>query len=90
MKFFELLIELIRVISFDILAGFLIWTLYRYIDYKYFSELEIVTLRKENIYLKRQNRDLNGTSTFFDEEDKLWFRVYQVYLVLARTYMQHI
>lgn len=71
MKFFELLIELIRVISLDVLAGFLIWTLYKYIDYKYFSELEIVTLKKENIYLKRQNRELNGTSTFYNQEDKI-------------------
>ena len=71
MNFLEFLIKLLGLASFDILVGFLIWVLYKYVDYKYFSTLEITTLRQENDYLKRENRKINGTSTFFDEGDEL-------------------
>ena len=72
MTFLEFLIELMRLISFDVLIGFLIYILYKYIDYKYFSSLEIVTLKEENKYLKNENKKLNGTSTnFWDKGDDL-------------------
>lgn len=72
MSFGEFLIKFLWLISFDILTGFLIWLLYKYIDYKYFSELEIVTLKEENNYLKKENKKINGTSTkFWDKGDKI-------------------
>ena len=67
----EFIIEFLKLCSFDVLFGFLIWTLYKYIDFKYFSSLEITTLKEENKYLKQENLKLNGTSTFFTEDDKI-------------------
>ena len=72
MNFLEFLIKLLGLISFDILFGFIIWILYKYIDYKYFSSLEITILKEENEYLKNENKKINGTSTkFWDKEDKI-------------------
>lgn len=72
MSFLEFLIKFLSLVSFDILIGFLIWILYKYIDLKYFSSLEIVTLKEENKYLKQENKKINGTSTdFWKEDDKL-------------------
>ena len=70
MIFFELLIRFLWLVSFDVLVGFVIWTFYKYVDLKYFSTLEITILKEENKYLKEQNKNFNGTSTFFDKEDK--------------------
>lgn len=72
MNFLEFLIKLLWLVSFDVLIGFLIWTLYKYIDYKYFSQLEISTLKEENNYLKQENRKIQGISTnFWQKEDKI-------------------
>ena len=72
MNFLEFLIKLLGLISFDILSGFIIWIIYKYIDYKYFSSLEITILKEENEYLKKENQKINGTSTkFWDKEDKV-------------------
>ena len=71
MEWKEFFLELLRLISFDILFGFIVWNLYKYIDLKYFSSFEITTLKQETEYLKQENQKLNGTSTFFNEEDKL-------------------
>ena len=71
MDFLEFLINLLRLISFDVLVGFLIWLLYKYIDLKYLSNFEISILKEENTYLKNENKKVNGTSTFYNKEDKL-------------------
>lgn len=72
MNFLGFILGLLILLSFDILLGFLIWTLYKYIDYKYFSTLEITTLREENKYLKQENKKINGTSTdFWSKGDNL-------------------
>lgn len=71
MNFLEFLINLLRLISFDVLVGFSIWLLYKYIDLKYFSNFEINILKEENTYLKNENKKVNGTSTFYNKEDKL-------------------
>lgn len=71
MNILEFFVQILKIISFDCLFGFIIWTLYKYIDFKYFSSLEIETLKEENKYLKQENKKINGTSTFFDEEDKI-------------------
>ena len=72
MNFLEFLIELLRLVSFDVLFAFLIWILYKYVDYKYFSQLEIITLKEENNYLRQENKKINGTSAnFWDKGEKL-------------------
>ena len=43
----------------------LVFMLYRYIDMKYFSELEINRLKEENKYLKEENKKINGSSANF-------------------------
>lgn len=86
MSFLEFLIRLFTLISFDVLVGFLIWLLYKYVDCKYFSELEIITLKEENNYLKEENKKLNGTSTKF-WEDKIWSLVYPDFLDQAKMFM---
>ena len=65
MNFLEFLVQLLTIISVDILVGFCIWILYKYIDLKYFSSLDITLLREENEYLKKENKKLSGTSTNF-------------------------
>ena len=69
MNFLEFLVRLLTIISLDILLGFLIWILYKYIDLKYFSTLDITLLKEENEYLKKENKKINGTSTNFWKED---------------------
>lgn len=71
MTILEFLINLLWLISIDSLLGFVLFIAYKYFDYKYFSELEIITLKEENNYLKQENRKKNGTSTFFDKGDKI-------------------
>lgn len=65
----EFIIELLRLVSFDGIIGFLVYLLWKYIDMRYFSKFEISTLREENKYLKQENQKVNGTSTFWSEED---------------------
>lgn len=72
MTFSEFLINFLWLISVDILVGFTLWIFYKYIDLKYFSKLEIVTLKQENQYLKEENKKINGTSTdFWNKGDKI-------------------
>ena len=58
-------------ISCDIFISFLIWLLYKYIDLKYFSALEITTLKEENEYLKQENKKVRGTSTDFWDDRRI-------------------
>lgn len=61
----EFIINLLWIISIDLILIFILFTIYRYIDYKYFSKLEIEQLKAENKYLKEENKKINGTSTNF-------------------------
>lgn len=61
----EFIINLLWIISIDLILCFILFTIYRYIDYKYFSKLEIEQLKAENKYLKEENKKINGTSTNF-------------------------
>ena len=61
----EFFISLLWLISIDIIIGFLIFMLYKYVDLKYFSNLEIEQLKTENEYLKEENQKIEGTSTNF-------------------------
>ena len=70
MNWKEFFIELLRLISFDCGVGFILYIAWRYIDMKYFSTFTVETLKRENEWLKEENRKINGTSTnFWDEED---------------------
>lgn len=52
----EFIINLLWIISIDLILIFILFTIYRYIDYKYFSKLEIEQLKAENKYLKEENK----------------------------------
>lgn len=71
MSFSEFIINFLWLVSLDVLFGFLLWMFYKYMDLKYFSSFEISVLKEENNYLKNENKKINGTSTFFDEGDKI-------------------
>ncbi len=71
MNFKEFIIELLKIGSFDVIMGFVLYVGYTYFDKKYNSSLEITLLKEENNYLKEENKKVNGTSTnFWNEEDK--------------------
>ena len=65
MSFLSFLFGLLCLVSIDIILGFLIYTLWKYFDMKYFSQLEINLLKEENKYLKEENKKVNGTSNDF-------------------------
>lgn len=65
MAFLSFIFGLLCLISIDSILGFLIYTLWKYFDMKYFSELEISILKQENEYLKEENKKVNGTSSDF-------------------------
>ena len=59
------LFGLLCLISIDVVIGFILFIIYKYLDLKYFSNLEIEQLKTENKYLKEENKKINGTSTNF-------------------------
>lgn len=67
MDFLSFIFGLLCLISIDIIVGFIVYTLWKYFDLKYFSILEINQLKHENEYLKQENKKVNGTSTEFWE-----------------------
>ena len=69
MNWREFLIELLKIISLDVGGYFIIYVGYKYIDYKYFSKLDIIGLKEENKFLKEENKKIGGTSEFWKEED---------------------
>lgn len=69
MDFLSFVFGLLCLISIDVILGFIIYTLWKYFDMKYFSELEINILKNENEYLKQENAKVNGTSSDFWRKD---------------------
>ena len=69
MSWKEFIIELLRLVSFDFGFGFILYLVWKYIDLKYFSTFDVETLKRENEFLKQENQKINGTSTFWNEED---------------------
>ena len=65
MDFLSFIFGLLCLISIDTILGFIVYTLWKYFDMKYFSNLEINILKEENKYLKEQNKKINGTSSDF-------------------------
>lgn len=64
----EFIINILWLVSIDLLLAFTLFIIYKYIDYKYFSELEIEQLRIENKYLKEENKKINGSTNFWSDE----------------------
>lgn len=52
-------------VSIDVILGFLLYLIWKYLDLKYFSTSEITLLKEENKYLKEENKKINGASTNF-------------------------
>lgn len=67
MDFLSFIFGLLCLISIDIIFGFIVYTLWKYFDLKYFSKLEINQLKQENEYLKQENKKVNCASTEFWE-----------------------
>ena len=59
---------MLRLISIDVIVGFIVYVFYTYFDKKYMSQLEINILQEENKYLKKENKKVNGTSADFWKE----------------------
>lgn len=70
MNSYSFFINLLWIISVDIILAFILFMVYRYVDSKYFSNLEIEQLKEENKYLREENKKINGTSTNFWSDDK--------------------
>ena len=70
MNFLSFIFGLLCLVSIDIILGFIVYTLWKYFDLKYFSDLEISLLKQENEYLKEENKKINGTSNDFWSDKK--------------------
>ncbi len=70
MNGYSFFINLLWIISVDTILAFILFMVYRYVDSKYFSNLEIEQLKQENKYLREENKKINGTSTNFWSDDK--------------------
>lgn len=68
MNFLEFIIELLKIGSFDVIMGFILYVGYKYFDRKYNSNLKITVLEEENKYLKKENQKVNGSTSFWDSE----------------------
>lgn len=71
MSWKEFFIELLRLASFDVIVGFVLYIGFQYFNRKYNSKLDISVLEEENKFLKEENKKINGASTdFWDVSDK--------------------
>ena len=69
MDFLSFIFGLLSLVSIDTIIGFVVYTLWKYFDMKYFSEFEISKLKIENEYLKQENAKVNGASNDFWRKD---------------------
>lgn len=65
MNFLEFTYSILKIISIDILVGFSLYLIWKYLDLKYFSTCEVSQLKEEINYLKEENKKIKGTSTNF-------------------------
>lgn len=65
MSFLNFIFGILCLISIDSILGFSLYLLYKFLDLKYFSNMEITILKQENEYLKNENKKINGTSADF-------------------------
>lgn len=63
MNFLSFVFGILCLISIDTIAGFLIYIIWKYIDSKYFSKLELTLLQNENEYLKQENKKIQSIYT---------------------------
>lgn len=67
MNGYSFLINLLWIVSVDTILAFILFMVYRYVDSKYFSNLEIEQLKEENKYLKEENKKINGSTSFWSD-----------------------
>ena len=65
MSWKEFIIDLLRLTSFDVIFGFILYIGFQYFNRKYNSKLDISVLEEENKFLKEENKKINGASTDF-------------------------
>ena len=63
MNWLGFIFGILCLVSLDIILGFVVYTIWKYFDLKYFSEFEITKLKNENEYLKEQNQKINGSDS---------------------------
>ena len=63
------IVSIVAIFSHTCLVGFALYLAWRYLDLKYFSTSEIELLKKENKYLKEENKKVNGISADFYGKD---------------------
>lgn len=68
MNFLQFIFSLLCLISVDVFLGLFTFIFYQYFNDKYNSKLDVVALREENNYLKNENKKVNGSVTFWDDE----------------------
>lgn len=70
MSWKEFILKFLILFSIDGFGISLLYIAWKYIDLKYFSTFDVETLKRENEYLRQENRKINGTSTeFWSKED---------------------
>ena len=63
------IIKFLWLLSTDVGVGFVAYIMWKYLDLKYFSKLEIIGLKEENKFLKEENRKVGGSNNFWKDED---------------------
>ena len=66
-----LTLGLLTILSLDILVGFALFLLWKYLDLKYFSTSDIEQLKTENDYLKKQTNKITNVIWSDKEYDNL-------------------
>ena len=66
--FISFIVSILWLISIDIMVGFGLFLLWKFLDIKYFCTSEIELLKEENRYLKEENKKVNGSSSDFWKE----------------------
>ena len=63
MTFIGFLFGILCLISIDTICGTLIYILWKYLDSKYYSKLELTLLQNENEFLKQENKRIQSIYT---------------------------
>lgn len=66
----EFIIEILKLVSFDCIMGFVLYVGWQYFLRKYNSKFKITMLEEENKYLKEENQKIHGSTNFWDGDGR--------------------